>query len=251
MRFQAHRGVSSEFPENTLPAFHAAKEQGYHVIELDPLFTADNQCVTFHDQYINRTCRTNSGECIESPVQASQLTYRELVSYDAGVFMGERFRGTRVPLLADVMEIARREGLTVKIDNRFSDFPEQQQNMLFDIVKESGARTAFTCKNPQIVKNVVSRFREAEIHYDGYVDEKTVQQMRAMIRENPFTVWLPLQSELTNWVKVPFANPFLCEMVKRYAELGLWIVQTQNQYHQAVKLGADIIETNGTLKPRK
>ena len=182
---------------------------------------------------------------------ASQLTYQELLSYDAGVFMGEQFSGTRVPLLADVLEMARREGLTVKVDNRFSDFSQQQQNMLFNIVKESGARIAFTCKNPQVVKNVVSRFREAEIHYDGYVDEETVQQIHAMIRENPYTVWLPLQSEWTYWVKVPFANPFLCNMVKRYAQLGLWIVQTQDQYHQAVKLGADIIETNGTLKPRK
>ena len=69
MRFQAHRGVRSEFPENTFPAFQAAKEQGYHVIELDPLFTADNQCVTFHDQHIKCTCRTNSGEYIESPVR--------------------------------------------------------------------------------------------------------------------------------------------------------------------------------------
>ena len=43
MLFQAHRGVSTEYPENTIPAFAAAAWQGYQVIELDPTFTADGK----------------------------------------------------------------------------------------------------------------------------------------------------------------------------------------------------------------
>ena len=38
MLFQAHRGVSTEYPENTMPAFEAAWTQGYQIIETDPLF---------------------------------------------------------------------------------------------------------------------------------------------------------------------------------------------------------------------
>lgn len=45
MKFQAHRGVGTEFPENTMPAFIAAAAQGYDYIELDPAFTADGKCV--------------------------------------------------------------------------------------------------------------------------------------------------------------------------------------------------------------
>jgi len=41
MNFQAHRGVSTEYPENTMPAFIAAVEQGYTYIETDPLVTKD------------------------------------------------------------------------------------------------------------------------------------------------------------------------------------------------------------------
>ena len=35
---QAHRGVSTDAPENTFAAYRAAVEQGYDIIELDPKF---------------------------------------------------------------------------------------------------------------------------------------------------------------------------------------------------------------------
>ena len=34
IRLQAHRGVASEYPENTLAAFKAAIDQGYGIIEI-------------------------------------------------------------------------------------------------------------------------------------------------------------------------------------------------------------------------
>lgn len=98
MLFQAHRGVSTEYPENTMPAFVAAYEQGYQVIELDPAFTADNRCVTFHDLTVNRTCRTQAGAVIEKEQPVSELTFDQLQQLDAGAFMGEQFKGTKVPL---------------------------------------------------------------------------------------------------------------------------------------------------------
>lgn len=250
MLFQAHRGVSSEYPENTLPAFAAAARQGYQVIELDPLFTADGQCVVFHDMTLTRTCRNDDGSRIAGEIKAADLTYEELAAYDAGIFMGEQFRGTRVPLLSQVLELAVKENLMVKIDNRFADFPAWQQEKLFDIVAASGATAAFTCKNPEITQKVVERFPDAPVHYDGYVDEETVKTVSGLLKNNPYTVWLALPSELTSWVTVPTAAPELCAMVKRYAQLGLWILDDQQQLEQAKSLGADIIETTGAVKPQ-
>ena len=37
-KLQAHRGVSYEYPENTMVAYEAAIKQGYGIIELDPVF---------------------------------------------------------------------------------------------------------------------------------------------------------------------------------------------------------------------
>lgn len=250
MLFQAHRGVSSEYPENTLPAFAAAAAEGFQIIEFDPLFTADGECVVFHDMTLKRTCRNADGSEIAVDIKVADLTYEELMAYDAGIFMGEQFRGTQVPLLSQVLELAGKENLLMKIDNRFADFPRWQQEKMFDIVKQSGVNAGFTCKNLQITAEVVARFPDAPIHYDGYVDEETVKSIAALLKNDDFTVWLALPSELTSWVTVPTATPELCDMVKKYAKLGLWILDRQEQLEQAQALGADVIETTGSVKPR-
>ena len=249
MLFQAHRGVSTQFPENTMPAFMAACEQGYQVIEMDPAFTADGQCVTFHDKKINRTCRTGAGLVIREEMLVAEMTFEQLEQLDAGLFMGEQFRGTRVPLLRQVLAFAAEKDLLAKLDNKFERFTPQQQEAFFEIVEDSGARVAFTCKLPETIARVAERFPKAQIHYDGAVTEETILQVKALLKENPLTVWLPLPSELTSWVTVPMASRELCRMVKNHANLGLWILETQEQLQQAKELGADIIETTGAIKP--
>jgi glycerophosphoryl diester phosphodiesterase len=45
----AHRGVSSEFPENTIPAFRAARFRGADGVELDVRRSSDGVLVVHHD----------------------------------------------------------------------------------------------------------------------------------------------------------------------------------------------------------
>ena len=250
MLFQAHRGVSTECPENTMPAFRAAWEQGYQIIELDPAFTSDGQCIVFHDKTVNRTCRTAELSVMEEPRMVCDLTYSELLSYDAGSYMGPQFAGTKVPLLSEALSFAAQTGLLVKLDNKFQRFDPRQKEIFFDVVEKSQARVAFTCANTEAIAQVVERFPDAEIHYDGAVDEETVLAVKALLKNNPLTVWLPLPSKLTSWVKVPLATPELCQTVQRHAKLGLWILETRQQLEEAISLGADIIETTGAIKPQ-
>ena len=51
----AHRGYSSNYPENTLAAFKAAVDIGAHMIELDVSLSEDRQLVVIHDETVDRT----------------------------------------------------------------------------------------------------------------------------------------------------------------------------------------------------
>ena len=51
----AHRGASRYAPENTLPAFALAAEQGADGVELDVHLTRDDQLVVIHDETLERT----------------------------------------------------------------------------------------------------------------------------------------------------------------------------------------------------
>jgi glycerophosphoryl diester phosphodiesterase len=91
----AHRGASQAAPENTLAAFRLAAEMGADGIELDVQRCATGEVVVLHDESLGRTTGY-AGLLVETPWS----TVRTL---DAGARFSERFRGERVPLLAEVL----------------------------------------------------------------------------------------------------------------------------------------------------
>lgn len=52
----AHRGGTSEHPENTLPAFEHAVSLGYRYLETDVHVSSDGVLAAFHDSNLLRTC---------------------------------------------------------------------------------------------------------------------------------------------------------------------------------------------------
>lgn len=97
----AHRGDARDFPENTLPAFQSALDLGLHYLELDVQLSADGVPMVFHDADLDRTTdRTGSFFGLRSD---------ELATIDAGEprRFGDRYRGTRIPRLADVLSLVR------------------------------------------------------------------------------------------------------------------------------------------------
>jgi glycerophosphoryl diester phosphodiesterase len=91
----AHRGASRVAPENTIPAFELAWEQGSDAIEADFHLTSDGQVVCIHDSDTKRV----SGEKLV--VRESSLG--DLHRLDVGAYHGEKFAGTRLPTMADVL----------------------------------------------------------------------------------------------------------------------------------------------------
>lgn len=75
MQLQAHRGVCTEYPENTMAAFWGAICQDYKIIELDPNVTADGKFVILHDNTINRTARRPDGSVVRENRKVTEMTF--------------------------------------------------------------------------------------------------------------------------------------------------------------------------------
>ena len=90
----AHRGASRDAPENTIPGFQLAWEQGADAIEGDFHLTRDGHIVCIHDGNTKRVSNTNL------VVRATPLA--ELRKLDVGAYRGEKFKGTAIPTIAEV-----------------------------------------------------------------------------------------------------------------------------------------------------
>jgi len=95
----AHRGVSSLFPENTMPAFMAAINIGCQMIELDVSLTKDGRVVVIHDDTLERTTSGGGRIC--------DTIFDDISGLDAGLKMSDGKIGTHIPLLEDVLKLAK------------------------------------------------------------------------------------------------------------------------------------------------
>src|SRR3982750_4196007 len=105
-----HRGARARRPENTLPAFEYAIEQGVDVLEMDMAVTKDNVIVISHDPVLR------SPVCIgprnEGPIH--ELTVTEVRSWDCGAMSNPKFQDqqpvphTRMPTLDEAFALASR-----------------------------------------------------------------------------------------------------------------------------------------------
>jgi glycerophosphoryl diester phosphodiesterase len=109
----AHRGASDDAPENTIPAFQAAVDEGCQYLETDAHVSRDGVVVAFHDHRLDE--RTNRRGEIEA------LDIADIERADAGFhFAGPsgtfpfRGRGVRVPRLEEIL--ARWPDVFVNID---------------------------------------------------------------------------------------------------------------------------------------
>jgi glycerophosphoryl diester phosphodiesterase len=91
-----HRGASADAPENTLAAFHRAMAQGADGFELDVWRCDSGEPVVIHDRSTARTA--------DAALDVRATSWSRLKALDAGGWKGERFRGERIPLLAEVLE---------------------------------------------------------------------------------------------------------------------------------------------------
>ena len=122
-----HRGARARRPENTIPAFRYAIEQGADVLELDLAVTRDNVLVVSHDPLINPSICTGG----QTGVPIHTLTAADLQQYDCGSLPNPRFNtqvaipGTRIPTFDEVLDLAPLGSFEFNVETKiFADRPE-------------------------------------------------------------------------------------------------------------------------------
>lgn len=251
-KLQAHRGVSTDAPENTMAAFRLAVEQGYDIIEFDPKCTKDGVVVILHDRTLNRTGRIAGAPFGEEKVEIKDKTFAQLSDVDVGEWFDKRFTGEHIPTLAQTLDYMKSVGMEAKIDNVVQRFTPEQIETVFDLVEKHGQRgnVGLTCSDLALLRRFAERFPEAPLHYDGAVSEENLCELAAFCGGHKTTVWMRLDNKATAWNKTPPVDHAYADLVHGHGFiLGVWILSDDGEMKAALAYGADIVETTGGIKP--
>lgn len=104
----AHRGASRDAPENTMPAFKLAWEQGADAVEGDFHLTKDGHIVCIHDADTGKVSNTN--------LVVRDVTLSELRQLNVSERHSHAFEATVVPTIAEVFStIPERKTIYIEI----------------------------------------------------------------------------------------------------------------------------------------
>lgn len=95
----AHRGMVMASPENTLPSFRWAIENGHWGIETDIHLTSDNKWVCIHDDTVDRTT-DGTGAVVGK-------TLSQIRALDAGSWFAGTYYATRIPTLDEYLMVCK------------------------------------------------------------------------------------------------------------------------------------------------
>lgn len=125
----AHRGLSSVYPENSLPAIEGAIENGYYGCEFDIHTTKDNIWILNHDSNIDKM--TNGSGDIKD------LTYDELIEYNIDNGNGiENYESLKLPKLTEALEIISKSNIVPFIE--IKGYNPDAFKILIDTISEYG-----------------------------------------------------------------------------------------------------------------
>jgi len=160
----AHRGASAYAPENTVPAFTLAAEQGATFVEFDLQLTKDGQLVALHDNSLERT--TDVEELFPTRFRETKgtngaarrwmledFTLEEVRRLDAGAWFDAKFRGTKVPTFGETIDALRgRSGLYIEIKSP-ERYPGIEKKILDELAAKGLAEPGADPKTPVLLQS--------------------------------------------------------------------------------------------------
>jgi len=230
----AHRGASKDAPENTIPAFELAWQQGADAIEGDFHFSRDGEIICIHDKDTRKTSGQN--------LKVRKSTLDELRQLDFGQYHSAGYAGTRVPTLAEV-------------------FRTVPQGKKFYIEIKSG---------PAIVPKLVEEIAKSGLDEDQIVvisfKENVIRALKSKAPQYR-AMWLSGFKETASGKKTPSLNRILKTLKKiradgfsssksgidpsvikevkaRGYEYHVWTIDDGETAKQLVEWGAQSITTN-------
>lgn len=229
----AHRGASGHAPENTMPAFRLALEEGADGIELDVQMTADGQLVVIHDETLDRTT-TGQGLVVHH-------TYSQLQALDAS-FRFPAYKGAGIPLLAQVLELLQPTALELNIELKNGIVPyDGMEAAVVRLVREYAMES-------RVVLSSFNHYSVAHLAQAAPNMETAVLYEAGLYRPWEYAAMVGARA------LHPYFYATAPEITRACQQAGIrirpWTVNKEEDFRRMVQYGVDAVITNYPLQMR-
>jgi glycerophosphoryl diester phosphodiesterase len=230
----AHRGASYDAPENTLPAFKLAWEQGADAIEGDFHITKDGYIVCIHDKDTRKVGKTK--------LMVRDSTFAELRKLDVGLWKGEVFKGTRIPTIAEVFStIPSQKRIFIEIKCGPEIIPQ-----LVKEIDQSGlqlSQIVVICFDAKVLKELKEQAPELKVSWlSSFKKDKVSGKMVPSLTDVFQTLeWVGAEGfSSSSAIPEEYVNP----VKSRGYEWHVWTVNDLEKAGQMKELGVQSITTD-------
>ena len=233
----SHRGIATEAPENTLPAYVLAAKKGFKYVETDIRATADGVWVLTHDNSLKRMTGF-SGKC-------EQMTFAQVRSHP--VIKGanaKNYKNLLIPSYEEYLGICVKYNLIPVIE--IKTYPEEYENApyrdILSLLKKYNINNAIIISFSASALSEIRKFDKniKMLYLCKTLDDETLKTVK----------------KLDNCVidcsyKALRKSPDIAKKaVENGMELAVWTVDKKVQAEIAIGAGATYLTTNAIMPER-
>lgn len=230
----AHRGASHDAPENTLPSFRLAWEQGADAIEGDFHLTRDGKIICIHDY---DTLRVSGKKLV-----VKDTSLEDLRALDAGAWLKPEWKGTRLPTF---LEVASTVPAGKKFYIEVKCGPEIVPTLIREI-QESGLKSgqvvviSFNAPVIRELKKLAPSFKSCWL--SGF------KKGEASLKPDPteaLTILKDIHADGFSTQADPRIDTAFIQVIRKEGfEYHCWTIDDPEQARHFVEIGAQSITTN-------
>ncbi len=224
----AHRGLSSQAPENTLPAFEKAAERGLKAVEFDIQLTKDGVWVLSHDTSIKRMT--------DGQGKIGNYTYFDLADFtvDNGANY-KKYPDLKMPSLDDALACCLKNDLEPMIE--IKDYTDKGIKILADSIKSHGFEKS--CRVISFDHSALEKVREndRDIQLVYLVSKLDNKQMEKCLEYPDIGVSFKADKKHNDSEKIK-------KLISNDTELFCWVVDDKEELDYYYKSGVRNFVTN-------
>ena len=230
----AHRGASSDAPENTLASVNLAWKQGADAVEIDVYLSADGRIVVIHDNDTKRTAGVS--------LKVEEATAAELGTLDVGRLKGIQYAGEKIPFLDEVIATipaGKTLYVEVKCDRRILPHLMRtidaggKRDRIVLIGFDLEVVTAFKMLAPDVPTYwLVGAQRDKKTQAYVPYDRKVIEQTRTAGLEGVAMHYGPLDAEYVRAVR------------QAGLDVYVWTINDPNEAMRMLEIGIERITTD-------